>query len=156
MKITGIELFTVPPRWLFLKISTDEGLAGWGEPIVEGHAGAVEASVREMAEFIIGRDPDAIGDIWQTLYRGRFYRGGAVLMSAIAGIDQALWDIKGKRLGVPIYNLLGGAVRQKVWVYSWVRGETPAEMAKDAKEKQALGFTAIKMTVCDEMQYIET
>ncbi len=90
MKITQLELFTVPPRWLFLKISTDEGIAGWGEPIVEGQAATVAAAVTEMADYLIGRDPDRIQDIWETLYRARFYRGGAVSMSAIAGIDQAL------------------------------------------------------------------
>ena len=156
MKITQIELFEVPPRWLFLKISTDEGLAGWGEPVVEGQASTVAAAVREMEDFLIGRDPLQIQDLWQTLYRARFYRGGAVNMSAIAGIDQALWDIKGKLHGVPIYDLLGGAVRTKMRVYSWIGGDRPADVARDAKEKQALGFTAIKMNATEEMHYVET
>ncbi|MFN8376105.1 MAG: galactonate dehydratase [Anaerolineae bacterium] len=156
MKITQIELFKVPPRWLFLKVSTDEGLVGWGEPVVEGHAATVEAAVREAEDLLIGRDPSAIEDIWQTLYRGRFYRGGAVMMSAIAGIDQALWDIKGKRHGVPIYSLLGGPVRDKVRIYSWIGGDRPADVARDAKEKQALGFTAIKMNATEEMHFVET
>ncbi len=114
MRITKLELFPVPPRWLFLKISTDEGLAGWGEPVLEGHAGAVAAAVEEAAEYLIGRNPNDIEDIWQVLYRGRFYRGGGVLMSAMAGIDQALWDIKGKIHGVPVYQLLGGSVRRTI------------------------------------------
>ncbi len=156
MKITQIELFKVPPRWLFVKISTDEGLFGWGEPIVEGHAATVEAAVREMEDFLIGRDPAAIEDIWQTLYRGRFYRGGAVMMSAIAGIDQALWDIKGKKLGVPIYSLLGGPVRDKLRIYSWIGGDRPADVARDAKEKRALGFTAVKMNATEEMHFVES
>jgi galactonate dehydratase len=156
MKITQIELFEVPPRWLFVKVSTDEGLAGWGEPVVEGHASTVAAAVLEMEDFLIGRDPMQIQDIWQTLYRARFYRGGPVNMSAIAGLDQALWDIKGKRHGVPIYDLLGGAVRTKMRIYSWIGGDRPADVARDAQEKQALGFTAIKMNATEEMHYVET
>jgi len=156
MKITQMELFTVPPRWLFLKISTDEGVVGWGEPIVEGHTETVAAAVREAEAFLIGQDPSRIQDIWQMLYRGRFYRGGPIMMSAIAGIDQALWDIKGKVLGVPIYELLGGAVRDKIRIYSWIGGDRPADVAKDAKEKQALGFTAIKMNATNETHFIDT
>ena len=96
MKITDLELFTVRPRWLFLKISTDEGYFGWGEPIVEGQAGTVRGAVEDMADYLLGRDPLQIEDIWQSLFRGRFYRGGPVMMSAIAGVNQALWDIKGQ------------------------------------------------------------
>jgi len=99
MKINNLELFKVPPRWLFLKITTDEGLAGWGEPVVEGRADTVAAAVSELECYLQGRDPDQIEDIWQVMYRGGFYRGGPVLMSAIAGIDQALWDLTGKRYG---------------------------------------------------------
>lgn len=156
MKITRLELFTVPPRWLFLKVSTDEGLAGWGEPVVEGHAETVAAAVREMEEYLIGRDPRAVEDIWQTLYRTRFYRGGPVMMSAIAGVDQALWDIKGKWHGAPVYSLLGGPVRDRIRVYSWVGGDRPLEVAQEAVDKKALGFTAVKMNACPEMHYIES
>ncbi|MBK8020126.1 MAG: galactonate dehydratase [Chloroflexi bacterium] len=156
MKITKIELFVVPPRWLFLKMSTDEGLTGWGEPIVEGQAETVAAAVREMEDYLIGQDPSRIQDIWETLYRARFYRGGAVSMSAIAGIDQALWDIKGKAHGVPVYDLLGGAVRDKMRIYSWVGGDRPSDVAQQAKERQALGFTAVKMNATEEMHYIDT
>lgn len=156
MKITQLELFIVPPRWLFLKVSTDEGIAGWGEPIVEGSAATVEAAVREMEVFLIGRDPDFIEDIWQTLYRARFYRGGPVMMSAIAGVDQALWDIKGKRLGQPIHRLLGGPVRDKIRVYSWVGGDRPTDVANAAKERQAQGFTAVKMNATEELRFIDT
>ncbi len=156
MKITQIELFKVPPRWLFVKISTDEGIVGWGEPIVEGHADSVRAAVCEMEDFLIGRDPEMIEDIWQVLYRTRFYRGGPVMMSAIAGIDQALWDIKGKRYGVPVYTLLGGPVRQRMRVYAWIGGDRPADVASAAQERQAQGFTAIKMNATEEMHYIES
>ncbi len=156
MKITQIELFTVPPRWLFLKVSTDEGIAGWGEPVVEGHAATVAAAVREAEDALIGADPDRIEDLWQLLYRARFYRGGPVMMSAIAGINQALWDIKGKRHGLPVYRLLGGPVREKVRVYSWVGGDRPADVAAQAKERQAQGFTAVKMNATEESHYVDS
>jgi len=103
MKITGYELYKVQPRWLFLKIKTDEGIIGWGEPVVEGRASTVEAAVRELMEYLIDKNPLRIEDHWQTLYRGGFYRGGPILMSAISGIDQALWDIKGKYYNTPIH-----------------------------------------------------
>jgi len=119
MKIKKIELFKVPPRWLFLKIITDEGIEGWGEPIVEGRADTVKAAVLELSEYLIGENALIIEDHWQKIYRGGFYRGGPILMSALAGIDQALWDIKGKYYNTPIYELLGGRVREKVKIYSW-------------------------------------
>jgi galactonate dehydratase len=156
MKITSLELFTVPPRWLFLKLCTDEGLCGWGEPIVEGQAISVEAAVRDMADYLIGRDPDAIEDIWQVLYRARFYRGGPIYMSAIAGIDQALWDIKGKRYNLPVYQMLGGAVRDKVRVYSWIGGDRPSDVAAAAREKLAQGFTAVKLNGSEELHYVDS
>jgi len=156
VKITEIELFEVPPRWLFLKVSTDEGIDGWGEPVIEGRAATVAAAVRELSEYLIGRDPNQIEDIWQVLYRSGFYRGGPILMSAIAGIDQALWDIKGKRYGLPVYEFLGGAVRDKVRVYSWIGGDRPSDVGAAAKEKQAAGFTAIKMNASEEMHYIDS
>ncbi len=156
MKITGLELFTVPPRWLFLKISTDEGVSGWGEPIVEGQAATVAAAVREMADYLIGQDPDRIEDIWQVLYRARFYRGGPVTMSAIAGVDQALWDIKGKRYGLPIWQMLGGAVRDRIRVYSWIGGDRPAEVVRAAQERLDAGFSAVKMNAGEEMHYIDS
>jgi galactonate dehydratase len=156
MKIERIELFQVPPRWLFLKLTTDDGLSGWGEPIVEGRAATVASAVQEMAEYLIGQDPRRIEDLWQTLYRGGFYRGGPILMSAIAGIDQALWDIKGQLYQLPIYELLGGSVREKVRVYSWIGGDRPSEVGSAAKEKLELGFTAIKMNASEEMHYIDS
>ena len=127
MKITGFHLYTVQPRWLFLKMETDEGICGWGEPVIEGRADTVRAAVEELKEYLIGKDPMRIEDHWQVLYRAGFYRGGPVLMSAIAGIDQALWDIKGKALGVPVYELLGGRCRDKLKVYCWIGGDRPSD-----------------------------
>ncbi len=156
MKITKIERFLVAPRWLFVKVSTDDGIEGWGEPVVEGHAATVAAAVAEIEAMLIGRDPDRIEDLWQMLYRARFYRGGPVLMSAIAGINQALWDIKGKRHGVPVYSLLGGPVRDKIRVYAWIGGDRPADVAAEAQNRQALGFTATKMNATEELGYIDS
>ena len=156
MKITGLELFIVPPRWQFLKISTDEGISGWGEPIVEGHTLPVNAAIREMEEFLVGRDPDDIEDIWQILYRSRFYRGGPVSMSAIAGVDQALWDIKGKRYGLPVYQLLGGKVREKIRVYSWIGGDRPDQVVAAALERHQAGFQAVKMNATEEMLFVDS
>ena len=156
MKIAKLELFKVPPRWLFLKITTDDGCTGWGEPELEGRSDTIKACVEELSGYIIGQDPMRIEDIWQVLYRGGFYRGGPVLTSAISGIEQALWDIKGKFYNAPVYDLLGGACRDSIRVYSWIGGERPSEVAELAKEKQELGFTAIKMNATGEMNYIDS
>src|SRR3954452_13210341 len=145
MKIRSYELFQVPPRWLFLKIETDEGIVGWGEPVIEGKAATVKAAVEELMTYLIGKDPMRIEDHWNILYRAGFYRGGPILMSAIAGIDQALWDLKGRLYQLPVYEFLGGAVRDKVRVYSWVGGDRPAEVGQAARDRLASGFTAIKM-----------
>ena len=156
MKITSVQAFLVRPRWCMVKIETDAGICGWGEAVLEGKAETVRACVGEMTDYLIGRDPAQIEDIWNTLYRGAFYRGGGILMSAIAGIDQALWDVKGKRFGAPVYELMGGACREKVRVYSWIGGDRPSDVANAAKEKQAQGFTAIKMNATEELQYVDS
>ena len=154
-KIEKVELFKVPPRWLFLKITTQSGIVGWGEPLIEGKADTVCAAVKEMTSFLIGRDAHSIEDIWQTLYRGGFYRGGPILMSAISGIDQALWDIKGKVLGVPVYELLGGAVRDRMKIYGWIGGDRSDELVKGAAARMEQGFQAVKMNACAEMEWID-
>ena len=155
MRITELELFTVPPRWLFLKVSTDEGICGWGEPIVEGQAGTVRGAVEDMRDYLIGRDPRRIEDIWQTLFRGRFYRGGPVMMSAIAGVNQALWDITGKYHGLPIYELLGGKVRDKVQIYAGIGGDRPSDVAAQALQRKAEGLKAVKMGAVNEVHYMD-
>jgi len=148
--IEKIELFKVPPRWLFVKITTREGIIGWGEPVVEGKADTVAACVMELQQYLIGRSASNIEDIWQVLYRGGFYRGGPILMSALSGIDQALWDIKGKFLGVPVYDLLGGAVRHKMKMYCWIGGDHPEVLLEQAHEKVKAGFKAVKMNATGE------
>lgn len=156
MKITDLILYKVPPRWLFLKITTDEGLEGWGEPVVEGHTETVRAAVNEFRDYLIGKDPRKIEDHWQVMYRSGFYRGGPEHMSAIAGIDQALWDIKGKALGVPVYELLGGACRDKLKVYRWIGGDRPSDIRESVLEAYHQGYHAIKMNGTEEMHYIDS
>jgi galactonate dehydratase len=145
VKITGYELFKVAPRWLFLKIETDEGITGWGEPVIEGRAETVRAAVHELMANLIGKDPAHIEDHWNMMYRSGFYRGGPILMSAIAGIDQALWDIKGKFYNAPVHQLLGGKCRDSIKVYSWIGGDRPSDVGTAAKEVVDTGFTAVKM-----------
>lgn len=156
MKIKSYELFTVPPRWLFLKVETDEGITGWGEPVIEGKAATVKAATIELMDTIIGKDAENIEGIWNELYRGGFYRGGPILMSAIAGIDQALWDIKGKYYNAPIHQLLGGKAREKIKIYSWVGGDRPQDVGNAALELKEQGITAIKMNATEELQYIDS
>lgn len=156
MKITEVNTYLVRPRWGFVEIVTDNGLVGWGEPVLEGHTSTVKACVEEMKTYLIRADPLQIEDIWTTLYRAGFYRGGGVLMSAISGIDQALWDIKGKYFNAPVYELLGGACHSKMKVYSWIGGDRPTDTGAAAKEKKDAGFTAVKMNATEELQYIDT
>ncbi|ESX11805.1 galactonate dehydratase [Mesorhizobium sp. LSJC265A00] len=156
MKIISLTTYIVPPRWLFLKIETDAGVTGWGEPVVEGRALTVEAAVKELGDYLIGKDPRLIEDHWTVMHRGGFYRGGPILMSAIAGIDQALWDIKGKALGVPVHELLGGKLRDSIKVYSWIGGDRPAEVAAGAREVVARGFQALKMNGTEELQIVDS
>ena len=156
MKITRLTTYLVPPRWCFLKIETDEGISGWGEPVLEGRAHAVAAMVDELADYLVGKDPRHIEDHWTVMYRGGFYRGGGIHMSALAGIDQALWDIKGKALGASVSELLGGQVRDRIRVYSWIGGDRPSETAAAAKAAVARGFTAVKMNGTEEMQFVDS
>jgi galactonate dehydratase len=141
MKITKLETFLVQPRWLFLKIHTDEGLVGLGEPILEGRALTCAQAVDELAPYLVGKDPTRVVHHWQAMYRHAFYRGGPLLTSALSGVEQALWDLSGKALGVPVYKLLGGPTRDRIRVY------------KHASDPEAIrawmeqGFTAFKTGV---------
>ena len=156
MKITNITAWLVRPRWCFVEVETDQGLTGWGEAVIEGKASTVKACVEEMTEYLIGQDPQNIEDIWTMLYRAAFYRGGPILMSAISGIDQALWDIKGKYFQAPVYQLMGGKCRDRMKVYSWIGGDRPSDVARAAKERQEAGFTAIKMNATEELQMVDS
>ncbi len=156
MKITKVNTYRVLPRWMFVKIETDEGISGWGEAVVEGHAKTVEAAVHECADYIVDMDASKINDIWQLLYRTRFYRGGAIIMSAMAGIDQALWDIKGKALNVNVTELLGGRVRDKIKAYSWVGGDRPSDVIEGINKLREIGFDTFKLNGCEDLGVIDT
>lgn len=155
MKIVDIRTWIVPPRWGMLRIETDTGLVGWGEPVLEGRTQTVMAAVEEMKEELLGQDPRNIEKLWTRLYRGSFYRGGPVLMSALAGIDQALWDIKGKYYNTPVCDLLGGALRHKIKAYTWLGGDRPSDIGSMVRQAKELGFQAFKMNGTAEMQYID-
>lgn len=156
MKITALKTYLVAPCWLFLKVETDEGVSGWGEPVLEGHAETLATKIAELADVLIGLDPRRIEDIWQMLYRNGCYRGGPVLMSAISGIDTALWDIKGRTLGVPIHELLGGPVRDRIRSYCWIGGDRPADLIEGAIVQRDRGYDAVKFNICEELQIIDT
>lgn len=156
MKIVRVETFLVAPRWLFCRIETDDGVVGWGEPVVEGRAEVVRAAVDVLAEHLVGQDPLRIQDHWQVMTKGGFYRGGPVLSSAVAGLDQALWDIAGKTYGAPVHALLGGPVRDSVRVYAWVGGDEPGQLTEDVQEQVEAGFTAVKMNAAGRTSPLST
>ncbi|GLY98861.1 galactonate dehydratase [Actinoplanes sp. NBRC 103695] len=156
MKIDRIETFLVAPRWLFCRVSTDDGLVGWGEPVVEGRAEVVRAAVEVLSEYLIGEDPLRIEHHWQVLSKGGFYRGGPILSSAVAGIDQALWDIAGKAYGAPVHALLGGAVRDRARVYAWVGGDEPGEITDAVAAHVEAGMTAVKMNASGRLSPVPT
>ncbi|MDB5682920.1 MAG: Mandelate racemase/muconate lactonizing protein [Sphingomonas bacterium] len=155
-RIARIETFRVPPRWLFVRVETDDGAVGWGEASLEGHAEAVDGAFASLRDRFIGADPARIEDVWQVAYRLGFYRGGPVLMSALSGLDQALWDIKGRMLGVPVWQLLGGRVRDRVAVYAWIGGDRPDEVAEAARARLAQGFKAVKMNATADLGWLDS
>ena len=149
MKIAKIEQFFPRQRMRLVKITTDNGIVGWGETTLEGKPKSTWAAVEELAEYFVGKDPLRIEHHWQHVYRSAFFRGGNVLMSALSGIDQALWDIAGKYYNVPAYMLLGGAVRDRIRVYAhWgVHGQTDEALAAARARLDMLlakGYTAFK------------
>lgn len=154
MKIARIETFFVPPRWLFVRVESDNGAFGWGEASLEGHAEAVDGAFAALRNRFIGADPRRIEDAWQVAYRGGFYRGGPVLMSALAGFDQALWDLKGRHYGLPAHEMLGGKVRDRVRAYAWIGGDRPDAIAEAAAARKAQGFSAVKMNATAEIDYL--
>ena len=156
LKITEFELKHVKPRWLFLKIHTDEDITGIGEPILEGKAKTVEAAVRQLFHSLRGEDPRRIEHHWQAMYRWGFYRGGPIIMSAISGIEQALWDILGKYLNQPVYQLLGGPVRDRIKVYAHASGRTPEECAERSSGRLKDGFRALKIAPFGATRIVDT
>ncbi len=154
MRITDVETRRVPPRWIFVRVRTDDGYEGWGEAIVPKRAGAVLGAVGDLARNVVGEPANRIEELWQRMRHGGFFRGGPVLATATAAIEQALWDIKGKRHGVPVYELLGGPVRDTVRAYAWIGGDRPHDVVEHAKARVAQGFTAVKMNATAELDYI--
>jgi galactonate dehydratase len=157
MDVVEYELFELPPRWLFLRLETSDGLVGWGEPVARGHGEAVKAAVEKLVEeYLLGADPLRIEYHWQQMYRGGFHRGGPVLMSAIAAIDQALWDLKGKHFDTPVYDLLGGAVREKVRVYHWVSSDQTVDPGAEVTRSVESGFRAIKLNATGKLERVDS
>ncbi|MFC7141878.1 galactonate dehydratase [Halosimplex aquaticum] len=169
MRITDYELYEVPPRWQFLKLETSDGAVGWGEPYSKWHyqgdaPSATPAAVDQMMEkYVLGEDPARIEDLWQAMYRSSFYRGGPIHMSAIAGIDQALWDLKGKRFGAPVYELLGGPARDRVRAYQHVSvpsveevDDPAAAAAREAEGHVADGFRALKLVPTPGLELVDS
>jgi len=164
MEITEFETFVVQPRWVFLKVTTDEGIVGWGEPNLEGKPEAVLGAITELEEYFFGADPRRIEHHWQAVYRGSFYHRGAILNSALSGIDQALWDIKGKALDTPVYELLGGPTRNAIRAYAPIVGDesperldgTPDLLAERAVERVEAGYDAVKMIPFTETWHVDT
>ncbi|RVX40968.1 galactonate dehydratase [Nonomuraea polychroma] len=149
--IARIETFLVAPRWLFVRVETDSGIVGWGEATCEGRSETVRTAIDQLAELLIGRDALRIEDHWQVLTKGSFYRGGPILASAVAGLDQALWDIAGKHFGAPVHQLLGGPVRDRIRVYGWVGGDEPGEVRDHVAAQVEAGLTAVKMNASGKM-----
>jgi galactonate dehydratase len=156
LKIGRIETFLVPPRWLFVRVETVDGAFGWGEASLEGHAEAVAGAFEAIRDRFIGHDGARIEDIWQIAYRGGFYRGGPVLMSALSGLDQALWDLKGRAVGLPAWELMGGRVRDRIRAYAWIGGDRPDEIESAAQARKDQGFSAVKMNATAELDWIGT
>ncbi|MGN6471923.1 MAG: galactonate dehydratase [Rhizobiaceae bacterium] len=143
--IAEIKTFRVPPRWIFVRVTTDDGIAGWGEAIIPKRVGAVAGAIEDMAANLQGVDASRIEDIAQRLRRGAFFRGGPVLGTAASAIEQARWDIKGRRHGLPVHEFLGGRVRDHIRAYAWIGGDNPADVVEHARQRIAQGFSAVKM-----------
>ncbi|HGF8283323.1 MULTISPECIES: galactonate dehydratase [Enterococcus] len=156
MKISKITVYKVKPRWIFVKISTDEGIEGWGEMISGTKTETVVAGAYEIGNrFLVGQNPFAIERLFQEMHRS-FFRGGPINGTIVSGLEMALWDIKGKALNVPVYELLGGAARDKIKVYSWIGGDRPSEVVEQAQDRVDRGFTAVKMNATEELHYIDS
>lgn len=148
-------MFRVPPRWFFVRVACDDGTHGWGEAIVPKRPAAVVGAIRDIAANIVGEDADRIEDLWQRMHRGAFFRGGPILGTAAAALEQALWDAKGRRYRLPVYQFLGGPVREKVRCYAWVGGDNPSDVVEHTKLRLEQGFTAVKMNVAGQLDYLE-
>jgi galactonate dehydratase len=154
MRIGEIDAFLVPPRWILVRVATDDGAVGWGEAIVPKRARAVVGAVADLAANFTGADAGRIEDLWQRARRDGFFRGGPVLATAGAAIEHALWDIKGRRYGLPVHEFLGGPVRETVPLYAWIGGDRPHDVVADTRARIEQGFSAVKMNATEELDYI--
>lgn len=156
MRIASVETFILGDRRLLVRIGTDTSLVGWGEATLETWVGPVTAVVRQMADYLVGKDPRLITAHWQVLTRGGFYRGGPVMASAVSGIDQALWDLAGKRLGAPVHELLGGAVRTHIRLYRHANVDGRIGDLVRARELADEGYTMLKVAPTEPVRFIDT
>ena len=154
-ELSLVEVFRVPPRWMFVCVTGDDGAEGWGECIVPKRARAVEGAVADLADNLTGVDVHRIEDAWQRMHRDGFFRGGPVLSTAAAGIEQALWDLKGRHHGLPVYDFLGGAVRERTRTYAWIGGDEPHDVVDHARQRVSQGFTAVKMNATAALDYVD-
>jgi len=158
MKVFGVSLTPDSDRpYVFVKLETNQGLVGWGEGTLEGKAAAVMACVNDFRDFIVGSDPMMVEHLWQSMYVHSFYRAGPVIGSAISGIDQALWDIRGKALGMPVYKLLGGPLDARgVRGYYHSRANTLDELRALRQTAVAQGVSCFKSGIPGYYEWIET
>lgn len=156
MLIKDIEIYEVKPRWIFVKLITDEGINGWGEMISGTKTETVIAGAYEIGRrILIDRDPFEIERLWQEMHRS-FFRGGPIQATIVSGFEMALWDIKGKALGVPVWQLLGGKARDNIKVYSWIGGDRPDDVVSQAQDRVDRGFDSVKMNATEELHYIDS
>jgi galactonate dehydratase len=159
MRIASVEPLVVDVgsrNWVFVVVETDEGVRGVGEGSLPGHPRAVAAAVEEYREYVVGEDPARIQHLWQLMYRQPFFRSGAVTLSAMSAIEQALWDIKGKVAGLPVYDLLGGRCHDRIKLYAnGPGGATPGEYADSARALVEQGFTAMKTGVSSPVRAVQ-
>jgi galactonate dehydratase len=154
LKITSVETICTAPRWVFVKMTTDEGITGWGECLGD-KALAICAAVGELERYLVGEDPFRIEHHWQVMYRGGFWRGGPILNAAISGVEIAMWDILGQALGVPVYQLLGGKVRDKIRFYTHAGGENIPQTLERCHQAKERGFDAVKIGITRQFRSLE-
>lgn len=153
-QISAVEVWRVPPRWILVRVSTDDGAEGWGEAIVAKRPHAVVGAIEDLREVVVGEEAGRIEDLWQRMHRGGFFRGGPILSTAAAAIEQALWDLKGRAAALPVHELLGGRVREHVRAYAWVGGDDPSDVVAQTKARIEDGFDAVKMNVGAQLDWL--
>lgn len=154
MLITDISAYCVPPRWILVRVTTDSGASGWGEAIVPKRRAAVLGALEDLGRNLKDAPAGRIEETWHRMRRGAFFRGGPVLATAAAAVDQALWDLKARRLGTSVHDLLGGAVRESVRTYAWVGGDRPQNVVDDARSRLKQGYSAVKMNATPELDHL--